>query len=243
MALLRRGGLRRGFDCRPLSFLAQIDLGRASAFDPENLLPKRGYLYFFYEMVTQKWGFDPQDAGCARVFYFDVPADQLVLTPLPEDLAEEARVPLSVLSFETMEELPSYEEFDELTDTSPFGEDFNWERYDQKVAQTIELLDCSPDEVCKLLGYADLIQGSMLEECARVTSGLYCGDPQAYRNTSTEQKAAIAADARNWTLLAQFGTLSDAIMFGDCGCIYFYIRKEDLAERRFDRIWLILQCG
>ena len=24
--------------------------------------------------------------------------------------------------------------------------------------------------------------------------------------------------------------------------IYFYITKEDLAARRFDRIWLILQC-
>ncbi len=32
-------------------------------------------------------------------------------------------------------------------------------------------------------------------------------------------------------------------MFGDCGCIYFYIRKEDLAARRFDRVHLCLQCG
>lgn len=29
-------------------------------------------------------------------------------------------------------------------------------------------------------------------------------------------------------------------MFGDCGHIYFYITKEDLAARRFDRVWLIL---
>ena len=32
------------------------------------------------------------------------------------------------------------------------------------------------------------------------------------------------------------------LMFGDCGHIYFYITKEDLAARRFDRIWLVLQC-
>ena len=31
-------------------------------------------------------------------------------------------------------------------------------------------------------------------------------------------------------------------MFGDCGHIYFYIPKEARAARRFDRIWLILQC-
>ena len=33
------------------------------------------------------------------------------------------------------------------------------------------------------------------------------------------------------------------LMFGDCGRVYFCIRKEDLAARRFDRVWLILQCG
>ena len=32
-------------------------------------------------------------------------------------------------------------------------------------------------------------------------------------------------------------------MFGDCGNIYFWIRKQDLAERRFDKVWCILQCG
>ena len=33
------------------------------------------------------------------------------------------------------------------------------------------------------------------------------------------------------------------LMFGDCGRIYFYIRREDLAQRRFDRVWLIQQCS
>ncbi len=32
-------------------------------------------------------------------------------------------------------------------------------------------------------------------------------------------------------------------MFGNYGRIYFYIRKDDLRAKRFDRIWLILQCG
>ena len=27
-----------------------------------------------------------------------------------------------------------------------------------------------------------------------------------------------------------------------CGWLIFYITKEDLAARRFDRIWLVLQC-
>ncbi len=228
---------------QPLSFIAQIDLAAAAPFDRDSLLPGRGYLYFFYETVSQKWGFDPKDAGCARVYYFDVTADRLVQTPLPEALPEEARVPLSVLSLRTMDELPGYEEFCELTDVKRFGPDFCWGSYEQAAESHIQYTDCNPDEVCKLLGYADLVQGSMLGECAQVTAGLYCGDGKAYQNASQAQKAALAADARNWTLLAQFGTLSDEIMFGDCGCIYFYIRKQDLAARRFDRVWLCLQCG
>lgn len=38
-------------------------------------------------------------------------------------------------------------------------------------------------------------------------------------------------------------TENSVIMFGDCGHIYFWIRKQDLKERNFDKVWLILQCG
>ncbi|KMV74442.1 hypothetical protein FSCG_02162 [Fusobacterium vincentii 4_1_13] len=31
-------------------------------------------------------------------------------------------------------------------------------------------------------------------------------------------------------------------MFGDCGYIYFWIKKEDLKSKNFDNVWLILQC-
>ncbi len=228
---------------RPLSFIAQIDLAAAAPYDPNGCLPTSGYLYFFYDVVSQCWGFDPEDAGCARVYYLDVPADALTETPLPADLDEEARVPLSAIAFRTMDELPGYEEFDDLVDTDRFGDDFDWDRYDEAVEETIGRMDCSPDEVCKLLGYADLVQGSMLEEVAMVTSGRYCGGVEGYRDRTEVQKAADRAAAREWVLLAQFGTLSDEVMFGDCGCIYFYIRKEDLSARRFDRVWLCLQCG
>jgi uncharacterized protein YwqG len=32
-------------------------------------------------------------------------------------------------------------------------------------------------------------------------------------------------------------------MWGDAGMLYYWIRKQDLAEDRFDRIWMALQCG
>lgn len=58
---------------RPLAFLAQFDCAQLAPLDPEGLLPKEGVLSFFYELESQRWGYDPKDAGCARVFWFEGP--------------------------------------------------------------------------------------------------------------------------------------------------------------------------
>ena len=58
-------------------------------------------------------------------------------------------------------------------------------------------------------------------------------------------RKGIEAYADDWTLLFQLDTVEQegfSLMFGDGGRIYFYIRKEDLRAKRFDRIWLVLQC-
>ena len=122
---------------RPLTFLAQFDCEALAFCDKDHLLPRAGVLSFFYELGSQRWGFDPADAGCARVFWF----------PGRDALA--------------------------------------------------------------------------LAEARR-------------------------RSVENWQLLFQLDTVADngfELMFGDCGRVYFYIPKEDLTARRFDRVWLILQCG
>ena len=32
------------------------------------------------------------------------------------------------------------------------------------------------------------------------------------------------------------------LMWGDCGMLYFWIRRDDLASRCFDHVWMTLQC-
>ncbi len=47
-------------------------------------------------------------------------------------------------------------------------------------------------------------------------------------------------------MLFQMGTISDddyELMFGDCGHIYYWIKKEDLMNCKFENNRLILQCG
>ncbi len=222
---------------RPLSFLCQINLEEVSAYDRENLLPKTGMLLFFYEQESEKWGFDPDDNGCARVYYFEH-VSELDAADFPEDLQAQYRVKEYDLSFAALDSYPSYEELELYSDV-----DCDWDEYDEAVeTKGCEILS----DRNKLLGYADLIQGEMLTECERTARGLYCGDPESYKQTSAETKADIRKKATDWILLFQMCYIQEddfEMLFGDCGNLYFYIRKQDLQERNFDHIWLVLQCG
>ncbi|MBQ9743874.1 MAG: DUF1963 domain-containing protein [Clostridia bacterium] len=218
---------------RPLSFLCQINLAEIHPYDRENLLPETGLLLFFYEQDSQRWGFGPEDEGCSRVYYFEN-VDKLKLTDIPEDLNEEYRVKEYSLSFSANDSYPSYEELEIHSDI-----DCDWDDYDEAVMKKGYDIEY---ERHKLLGYADLIQGEMLTECERISRGLYCGDAESYRNTSQD----IKKSASEWILLFQMMSIQDGdfeLMLGDCGNIYFYIRKEELKQRNFNKVWLVLQCG
>ena len=222
---------------RPLSFLCQINLEEVRAYDTENLLPQTGLLLFFYEMESMCWGFDPLDEGCVRVYYWDDP-NKLVPAALPEDLAEEYVVGEYDLSFEAKDSYPSYEELDCHSDV-----DIEWDDYDEAVEKTDYEID---SERHKLLGYANLVQGEMLTECERAARGLYSGDAKSYHETPEDVKKDIEKAAADWILLFQMASISEddyELMYGDMGNLYFYIRKQDLQERNFDRVWFAVQCG
>lgn len=99
-------------------------------------------------------------------------------------------------------------------------------------------------ECSKLLGWPDIIQNNMTMRCELVSRGFNLGNPweEIPQNDIAE---AEENSIDNWQLLFQLDIVSYEdfeLMFGDCGRIYFYIRKEDLQAKRFYKIWLILQC-
>ena len=224
---------------RPLSFLCQMNLEEIRAYDKEGLLPQKGLLLFFYEQESMRWGFDPDDEGSSRVYYFE---DVSLLTEveLPDDMKDEYKVKEYDLSFASKDSYPGFEELDCHSDV-----DCDWDDYDNAVEKKGYDPEC---ERSKLLGYANLIQGEMLTECERTTRGLYCGDAKSYRNTTEDVKEDIDKAAADWVLLFQMASIQEddddyELMFGDVGNLYFYIRKQDLWAKNFDRGWLVLQCG
>lgn len=232
---------------RPLAFLAQINLEDISAYDRDGLLPHKGFLYFFYEMVSMCWGLDLEEKGCARVFYYGGTAEGLKEWKLPSDMEEEGRIPECSITFHAEPELPSYEELMETCfeygskEYDEFFDEYDFDDYDQAV----EAFGChvveEPETCCKLLGYADVIQGSMVLDCEIVTQQIDIEESELPK----EQRRELVENSKEWILLFQMGTVETEdyeLMFGDCGCIYFYIRKSDLEQKNFDDIWLELQC-
>ena len=78
----------------PLFFWPNLTARGLAPYDSGHLLPGTGLLSFFYETGLQPWGFDPHDAGCARVFWFP---DAAVLDKALSraGLPEEARFPIA----------------------------------------------------------------------------------------------------------------------------------------------------
>ena len=219
-----------------LSFLCQINLAETAEFDKEHLLPESGLLAFFYDCESFLWGFDPADRGSARVFCFEN-AEGFVPREIPEEICEEYTLPELSVSFSTTACYPAFDE------ASVYGMDCDWEDYD---AAREELGAPEGEERHLMLGYADVIQNEMLTDCECVTRNLYCGDGNAYRALGEQEKAEIAEAAKDWTLLLQLSTIEKddfELMWGDCGMLYFYMKKEDLAARRFENAWFALQCG
>lgn len=259
-------GLDKKIKNRPLSFLAQINCREIHFFDKDNLLPAEGILYFFYELDTMSWGYDPRDVGSARVYYFSGSEQELIETEFPEDLEEDYRMPEFAVEFSSVISMPDYQEAEDLLDNqqqsdfdglhSRYGMDINCtEQEDLDGEADFDIYDTyeeirkelgyepPSDTLTGLLGYAELIQNPIPMECELVSNGFYAG--RGWPKMSEKEKTNLIENMKEWVLLFQLDTVEIGdfcLMFGDCGSIYYYIRRQDLENLRFDKVWLVLQC-
>lgn len=216
---------------RPLAFLAQFDCEELAKYDRENLLPHTGVLSFFYSIESNRWGFDPEDFGCSRVYWFGN-AEELRPAQLPEGLSEAYRFPSLKIEMTAKNSWPDYDDLPQGVDADDYEEFFEEQNMDEE------------ETISKLLGWPNVIQSAMAEECELVTQGFYLGGSEDKIPPKIRREASRNANEK-WLLLFQLDTMTDddfELMFGDDGRLYFWIRKEDLASRRFDRVWLVLQC-
>lgn len=210
----------------PLAFLAQINLDEASPSDEDGPLPKQGVLYFFVD-PEEYYGFEPADRDRWQVIYSEtVPTTGP--TPAPEDMDAEAIYGETGMSFCAEWTLPPYE--------SPMVEVLNLT--DEETDEYLDAVGETAEH--RLLGHPQQIQGFIPYEIAMASRGLFSSG-----SWDTPEARAARAQYGEWILLLQLDSAweTNRMMWGDVGRLYFYIRKEDLLNRRFDQVWLMMQCS
>lgn len=208
---------------RSLHFIAQFKLSELPS-GITNGLPSVGMLYFFYDTNAQAWGFDPKDGDDHQVIYIESETGLSRRLP-PDDIDLDDAVSECHLQMAESLSLPS---------DPPNGVSFKEHRDLWNVY--FELTEGSH----QLLGIPSEIQNPMELDCQLASNGLYVGDPSVYEDTRAK---ALKDGAADWQLLFQMDSDDNAeIMWGDGGKLYYWIRKQDLAVKRFDKSWLIFQC-
>lgn len=210
---------------RPLDFVLQVDLSELAGFRTGLDLPTTGTLLFFYDCERQPWGFDPADAGGARVVLVpEGEASDAVATKGPSPF------PLTPFRFRQIETVPNPWSYlvDELRPTAD-------ERHELD-----RLQEWKSHSGAQIGGHPDPIQGGRMEfECDLASSGTGVSREEFESVPEIEQ----IRRAKQWRLLLQVPSDEDlGMMWGDAGMIYFWIREADLAKRDFSRVWVILQC-
>jgi len=218
---------------KPLVFLAQINLGDLAKFPFASVLPREGWLVFFYEAEQSTWGYDPKDKGSWAVIFMPDAKARLERRGLPSDILQNGFYNLcKVQTHEIVTAMPWESPAIDRLQLSADERDAYFELLDEVYGE---------GEVChQILGHPQPIQGDMQLECQLVSNGLYCGDSTGYNDPRAKE---LAKGAEDWKLLFQLDTDDNAgMMWGDAGRLYFWIRQEDLNNRDFGKSWMVLQC-
>lgn len=220
----------------PLSFIASVDCAALPGDALDLAFPDEGTLLFFY--------FDGQYDDDAVVFVDDPDTwagARVLYVPAGTDVRER----------ETPDGLMAYEQVELTVQVQPSVLD----RWHPQSKAALPAEGTSPDPrhdsgagVSAFLdavddlrsrfghrigGHADPVQNHVEYEVAHAVLG---------RQTRWDDPR-IDSEARRWVLLAQFDSDSDAgMMWGDVGALYWLIRPEDLAARRFEAAMFTWQC-
>lgn len=231
----------------PMAPVAQINLADVAAFDEEQRMPKRGWLYFFHatEASPTITGHDPAHRPAWKAIHADVDVNLLKRAKWPDGLARSQ--PRCRVRFWKEWTLPSLSEEPQVLR----GDD----RASFYYRDLRDALTCRPEREPgwhHLLGHANNVSGPMRPICALTAQGrAYTYDT----DLKSESAQALTAGADQWTLLLQVDLdglgMADIppeemplmVFYGhdSSDSLFFWIRNDDLARADFSNVWCIRQ--
>jgi uncharacterized protein YwqG len=192
-------------------------IGQLHCSDVDLIPTDDGNLLFFYD--NRHWGYKPSDFGHAIVVHVSANASH-VLPELPTC------------------EVPAFFGLRKKT-VQP--------RVYQRVNITFTPSTSYPSYERRLVAFADdVAEECYLEFCGAIQSDIQIGGyPHPVQSDSMELdcvSAFVLGTPEEWILLLQLFEIGDMV-WGDEGALYWFIHQDDLARNRFDRVWMVTQCG
>ena len=208
----------------PQSFVGQIRLADVQPYDVEHVLPASGLLSFFYNAKQDTYGV-AGDAGSWRVFFTEDTAN-LKRATAPQNLPAEGQFKASALAFSSQLTLSPQPQLE--VPGLPWT-DADQQRYDPIYAQfTNDPNDKTPRD--QLLGHPLTLQDDMRLQCETASQNI------------TDARPELTQKALRWQLLFQIDSDERiGMQWASAGLLYYWLAREDLAARNFDRAWLVLQ--
>lgn len=227
-------------DNKYLTFLGQINCEEVQKFDKEELLPKKGMLYFFFNL----------DSGDDGKVIFSEEANELEKAVPPEEFKEQKKSFFQRLftgkSKKRILEENQVEIYNEYN--IPSWDSLRLERI-QKITKT----DIKPINAFE----KGIFEDSYEKEETETTSnhhliGNYKGIQNEYHELNfidfeiedfEKMTVAEIEKALKWKLLFQFDSDDNLeISWGDWGRIYFFIHEEDLKNKNFNNVKISADC-
>lgn len=210
----------------PHSFLAQLDLATLG----DERLPKEGTLCFFCNFDHGCGGYEPQNRGDAVVLYFRDSQGPFRLSEPPSDLSKTVIfkqnfvVPKLILVF------PSHEAVVGRLGMTEEQSEAYWEMLDTEFGS---------HPMHQVLGAPHPVQSDDMEEqCQLVSNGINLGSGNPKQDAPYEE---LMRDHRQWRLLLQLDSSNETGFYLGDGMLYFWIKEDDLANCKFDDVWVIFQ--
>jgi uncharacterized protein YwqG len=217
----------------PMTFIAQLNLNEISTCDENNLLPRRGILYFFIGRLEHAYDIE----------------HKVIFIEEEENLKLEKTKDITVLEKENKEifkafkisgtsypQLPNYAyvNCDEVEDTETY---FELEEH---------LLFMFKRYIGKIYGYpAEQHNDSELEAALKIIANCnYNHSRKEIKNLADSLDGNIEKaneEVRDMVMLLEIDSdASVGFQWWNSGTIHFFIRKEDLKNRNFNRTYLSL---
>lgn len=172
---------------RPLDFLLQLDLTEVPRNLVDDALPERGWLYFFYDIERNPWGFEFSHRGGWRVLFCDGDRKTLGRRNRPDFTDAKLRL-CGLVFFEGIYvNWPSLQEEKSLSDLHSLTNEGLFEAE----------VEISGHQIT---GKTHGGQGDMQEECQLVSNGIYMGGGGGplFDQVKAEQ---IKSGIKDWRLL------------------------------------------